>query len=535
MANSKTRRKAAQRKRKRERHLKAEMAQIKVPDHIKVTKFESPEWQALIESEPSYKKARGIVQSLLPMVDNDLSYPTFNGWSQNEIRDKVLSLCTDPEMRPIEERYATKFGRYFQRPFSGWYNKVFELYKHTTWDPDLNLIQEVKDELVSYFKSHGDIEPLSIEEAMLKVTKGKNSGFPYFTKKWSKDAEMTEHYFKQAEAMLQGVSCLKGQPYILFKRIQINGDTPKMRPIQGAPKSDAIASKTITDPLVDLMKRTDKFVGFNGGENVYAKVGYLFDYKYLISADFSAFDANAQEVIPHVFDVIRELVPKRYWLYLVHTMQYYQHANLITPVGILSSDKINGVTSGAGFTSILGTIANAICTSYAMKRLGINDYKNLAFGDDIVLATNSKIDLQKLEDVMSEVGMQCNPEKQEVSEDYFSFLGYYHFRSRKEQPAKFPIMRLAPGFKYFERPPLLSDIDGNDVNSEELTAMILISKLEVANAHENIGEVTRLVASESQGVLTMKNLTKLMKYKDELRSHRTSRSRSKFSVLDYIS
>lgn len=536
MTSSKTARKAAQKRRRKAeaRHNALAGALSSMPEHIKLVDMQGVAWQRLVESSDAYKKARGIVSSLVRENRNTIKYKFHEDLDDDQLRDKFLELCVDDRMRDVEEKFASKFGAYWQPDFSTWAPKVWELYKHTTWNPDgaLNLaVMNVTSRLrKAAFALNGSntLAPLSIEDAYRKVTKGRNSGYPYFDSKWASNPEMLEYYIDEANKLLNGEPNLIKKPFILFKRIQVNGQTPKMRPIQGAPKEDAIASKCFTDPMVDLFKSMTQFCGFNGGVRVGHYAKELMETRdWWLSADFSAFDANAQHLVSHAFSVLKALFPKdvRTQMYLDNTLEAYQHVKLITPLGLIYSDKVNGVASGCGFTSVIGTLCNAIATEYWAIRTG-HDPIVLSFGDDIVIGTNAKVDLDEFSSVMAEVGMECNQEKQEQSQDRFNFLGYYHFRGGSKDGI-FPIMRLAPGFRYREAYFNLETLGGCE--PDQALALAIACRLDVLNTHPQFQEVVDFAKSGCP-YLTEENLIPMLKYRDELRVHRTTRG-SDFPVV----
>lgn len=532
-----------------------------VPDHVKLIDVAGTDWERLVEADASYKQARGIVSQLIKEQPNKLQYDTFIGLTDDEIVAKIMGIITDPKMLPIEERFAKKFGAFWQPAFSSWSSKVFDLYKYTTWGPDEAILKKAVNNVIMRFKTAcikkhktGRLTPIELDQAFSLVPKGKNSGYPFYTSKWSRpeNQQMADYYLNEAKQLLEGGEGLLGRPFILFKRIQVNGNTPKMRPIQGAPKEDAIASKVFTEPFVHLLKSMEQFVGFNGGERVGSYVkDKMMGFPYLLSADFSAFDANAQMLVPYAFEVIKAMFPATSHAYLDNTMRAYQNVKLITPIGIIYSDKINGVASGCGWTSILGTVANAICTEYTMLRMEAATGKRytesmvLSFGDDIAIASHNEIDLTLFSQCMAEVGMECNESKQEQSCDYFSFLGYFHFRNDPNYLGKFPIMRLAPGLKYKERnariSEIISEIEGNGdsedeieeikakITTDHLNAMAIASKLNVARGHDDFDELCQLI-KENAEFLIPDNVLPLMKYRKVLRTNRTSRE-AEFPVI----
>lgn len=519
--SSKSAKRKAERERQKQRQLSKVAQQVQVPPHIQVESFNSPAWKARMEGAhgKAWEKAKGIVLSL-NSEGVELRQPTFENWSPEEFIEAIKSLNTDPKMAPIEEKFASKFGSYKALPYTKWANKVHELWMHVEWEPEMATLNRAVDHVVSELKdalAEMDLEfiqPLSIEEALQKTPKDGNSGWPFFTSKWHLNEESLKWYTENAEKLIQGVNTLKGCPHILFKRTQPNGESPKMRPVECPPKHDAIAAKVLTDGFINLFKRMKPYSGFNGGENVWQYIDHMMEYDCLVESDFSGFDQRCQNILPYVFKVIALVTPKRFRPYLSFVLDYYQHAELITPIGILSSNqKINGLMSGEGWTSVIGTLTNSIAVTYTMMRMGKEpgSYDRLTFGDDIAIATDT-FDVDKFEKYMLELGMDCNRSKQNVSygeSAYFSFLGYYHFKDDHKQGnrGKFPMCRLAPGlyYKEFQMSPstlLKHGLDEETVATlrktpEAIDMVAIAAKLNNCKDNDDFEDLVKLVRENS--------------------------------------
>lgn len=548
----------ARKERQKARKLSALAGNVPLPEHIECVHWNSDEWKSLVEGEDGeyWTKAKGIALALVP-EGPELRQPAFEDVSPKEFIDKILSLNTDPDMMRIEQKFAQKFGSYKALPYKDWAQKVHDLWMDVEWNPDVVTLEWAKEEVVKEIQQallatteSDKIDPLDAHEALQKVTKGRNSGWPYMTSKWSQDEEMVQYYLDQAKKLLQGVDTLRGKPHILFKRVQpggykLNGDeiefTPKMRPVECPPKHDAIAAKCFTDKFVEVFKTMQPYYGFNGGESVYKCLEPFMEYNLLVESDFSGFDQRCQHIMKHVFDVIAQLVPRRYHIYLRIVLDYYQHSELVTPIGILKgvNGRINGLNSGDGWTSVIGTLANSIAVKYTMKRMGVDDYLRLSFGDDIALATN-QFDTDLFESYMKELGMDCNRSKQNVSagkDAYFSFLGYYHFREswKAGNQGKFPMCRIAPGlyYKEFHMTPgsISAEIDitpeelENLRNTPEAIEMVAIAaKLNNCRNNDDFESLVRYVREHSPHKLSTNYIMPLAKVKEAIRNGRKSRN-----------
>lgn len=475
---------------------KSELKAIKFPDHITVTS-----WDDIISNEENeamkahLTQAKGICLQLVNGEQEAKCYKTFlNDKGEQKhldiIKDEVMAIieseCSDTFIE-IEKKYSTKVGSFKTLPYYKWVEKVIGLWKDIEFNPN----QDVLDESINFWKSElkqilelttgsSVLTPSTLEEAYEKVTKGRNSGYPFFTSKWAEDKGMVEYYKAKANEMLEGK--FDNSPRILFKRTQYNGTEAKMRPVECPPKSEAIAAKCFTDVILTSFKNHPQFVGFKGGGNIAADVAPLLDKQYLLSSDFSAFDTTCKNFIPIIFNMLDEISDYKHSAYFKNIQEYYLHSELLTPNGLLSSKLTNGLNSGDGWTSVIGTLSNAIANTYVLALMKINA-DVLSYGDDCVVASNEYIDIQLYADYMAQLGLVCNPEKQELTHGdkaYFSFLGYYYLKEDKHleynKMAKFPIMRSLSSLIYFERFNKVEDLITMVSLTEEERTKILESK-----------------------------------------------------------
>lgn len=550
MSNVNAKRKREERRKKAKLREKNELIQlVPIPGHINVIRYDSEEFsQRCLEyahwDRNPWVVGRGEAQHLWNVAPA-MRQNTFQDISPEDFIAKIFSLNSDIKMQKIEEKFAAKFGSYQAIPYQDWAHKVHDLWMDVPWNPHMptlmRAVGEVIDELRSALIEDGQltITPLGVDEAITKVTKGRNSGWPFFTSKWAKNQVVLDHYVKEARLALMGEDVLNGQPHILYKRVQPNGAIPKMRPVECPPKSEAIAAKCLTDRFIDLFKKIPAYYGFNGGERVYEVLDPFMRRRFLVESDFSSFDQRVVHLMQYVFYVISQVTPRQYWAYLQNTINYYQHAELITPVGILSSDRKNGLMSGEGWTSVIGTLANSIAVKYSMMRMGVRDYERLSFGDDIAIAAD-EFDVTLFEKYMLELGMDCNKSKQNVSEGndaYFSFLGWYHFRDdwKNGNRGKFPMCRIAPGLYYREfylkLEMLEEELDEGTMEKlrqspEGIDIMALVSKLNNCRNNDDFEALVRYVREHSPKKLSTEYIVPVEELRLAMRNGRKIRSTS---------
>lgn len=410
----------------------------------------------------------------------------------SDIKAKVSNILSDTKMNEAEAKFERKVGSLQSQDYSTWMHKVYKLWQPIEFNPDekvldsaINKLRALLAEIIKPLLPEDSeldyLTPMSLETSYTKATKGRNSGYPFFTSKWHKNQEMVDYYMEEAQNLLEGKLVLDA-PRILFSRTQYDGKTPKMRPIECPPKSEALAGKCFTSRILYAFKHNAKFCGFRGNNNIGREMReFILKYNTLISSDFSNFDATCTHLIPIVFDLVDEIFGYKYSEYFNGLKTYYRNSTLITPQGIIESQSVNGLQSGDSWTSVIGTLANALSNFYALERMGIEaDFKS--YGDDCVVGTNQDFDINSYELFMKELGMECNQDKQEMSSGNkrnCNFLGYYYFNEDCENENKsddelniFPIMRALSGLIYREHyvtaDDLFNEAEADGMSEEEL-------------------------------------------------------------------
>lgn len=559
----------------------AKRIKARAPKTLNVHLYDSAYWESLVNGVDSailevckdskgdkfnpYKRAKSTQDASMFASGSEPRTPLFEGLTPEEVKEKVLSLLTDPDMMDVELKFAEKFGDFTRRPFEDWVENLYPFFEPVTtnikYDTLQRAIREVYGEVAEAIEAqtgHFWLEPLSITEAYGKVPSDGNSGYPFFTSKWNRDPNMVEYYLNQAERLLEGSDELLGTPHILWTRVQNNGEVSKIRPVECPAKSEAIAARAMTDKLINVMKTMTQFSGFNGGDNVHRYIEPMMAKEWLYSLDFSKFDANCQGIMDHVMKFLKTLYDPKYHQYFDNLIKFYQKVSLITPAGVFEGTGINGLMSGEGWTSLIGTFANAIAIKYTLMRMEEEGKLTnrqpicvLSFGDDIALASDERLPLEDLATFMSEIGMVCNKDKQEETcglDARFSFLGYYYFKRRwfegipTDAMPVFPVMRILPNLVFQERSlhvgKLMSQVKNMNLDedqlgefmellkSDQLDVFIMSTVMRLNNLrnHLDFSKVVSFVKEHAHIELTSDKVMPFSRLAEMFRGNRTSRN-----------
>lgn len=553
----------------------------RAPKELKVTTYDSVEWKRLVENVPQeildlcvdskgtafnpYKRAKSTQDASMFASGSEPRTPLFSGMAPEEVKDTVMKMISDPDMLDVEMKFAEKYGDFIRQPFEDWVENLHPFFTPVAMSFDNEALQQAIREVygevaeaIQGIHNHFWLQPITVEEAYSKVPSDGNSGYPFFTSKWNRDPKMAEYYLNQAERLLDGSDELLGTPHILWTRVQNDGEKSKIRPVECPAKSEAIAARAMTDPLINVLKTMTQFSGFNGGDNVYRYIEPFMEKEWLYSLDYSKFDANCQGLMPIIIRFIKTLYDPKFHPYFDNLLEFYQKVSLITPAGIFEGTGVNGLMSGEGWTSLIGTFANAISIKYTLIRMekeGLihrrEDINILSFGDDIALASNERLPLDDLARIMLEVGMVCNKDKQEETSGLnarFSFLGYYYFKRRWYEgvPANampvFPIMRILPNLVFQERSLHVGKLMGQckkmAVSEEVREAMLSLLKddqmdvflmstamrLNNLRNHMDFSKFVAFVKANAHTSFTSERILPFAKLAELFRGNRTSRN-----------
>jgi hypothetical protein len=553
----------------------------RAPNTLNIELYDSVEWKRRVENVDAnvlsickdskgdgfnpLKRAKSTQDAVMFSEGSEPRTPLFAGMTPTEVKEAVLSLLTDEDMIDVELKFADKYGDFIKQPFDEWADNLFPFFEpvktNIKEDTLQRAIREVYGEVADAIHDETGglwLEPLSIEDAYGKVPSDGNSGYPFFTSKWNRDPHMVEYYLDQAERLLEGSNELIGTPHILWTRVQNDGEKSKIRPVECPAKSEAIAARAMTDKLINVMKTMTQFSGFNGGDNVHRYIAPMMNKEWLYSLDFSKFDANCQGIMGIVVKFVKTLYDPKYHSYFDNLLEFYQNVSLITPAGVMTGTGINGLMSGEGWTSLIGTFANAISIKYTLMRMEEDGKLNsrsstcvLSFGDDIALASDERLPLDDLANYMLEVGMICNKDKQEETNGpkaRFSFLGYYYFKHRwfegipTDAMPVFPIMRMLSSLVFQERSlhvgKLMATVKGMNLSDEDRDEVIKLLKddqldvfimstvmrLNNLRNHKDFSKMVAFVKSNAHIELTSDKVMPFSRLAEMFRGNRTSRN-----------
>ena len=271
--------------------------------------------------------------------------------------------------------------------------------------------------------------PLSLRRAADELPGNTNSGLPHFTQK-SRVKESEIELATKGEAF----------PAILFWRGQSGGPSEedvKNRVVWGFPMSWSIREAAYTKPFLALIRQEPSFSAWGTLETtadaVHRLIGYARDRgKILYSTDFSSFDQSVGPALGSFFwNAVRSSYPSSDWEELDAQQQNVTNIPLVISNHSVFSGE-HGLSSGSGWTSLLGTGTHRLCQTVLCEHLGVEWWAgNQVHGDDGVLALDKSVTPQMIDDGYALFGLEANADKQFVGESDCVYLQRYYLEGHQ--------------------------------------------------------------------------------------------------------
>jgi len=258
-------------------------------------------------------------------------------------------------------------------------------------------------------------------------------------------------------------------PYVFGRRVQPGAAGPKTRLVWMAPLPTTIVGTRYSKQVMAGLSRRRPFVwGLRGHEQgaIISEIESRFRYVY--SLDFSKFDSTVPaRMIDDAFRVARthlELDEKEMDVWRRYVNDFI-HSRIIAPDGHVYQ-KHKGVPSGSAFTSIIDSIVNLILVSYMFEKLTGHSLKHdrvLVMGDDVIIGSNTRLELGQLASAASDLGFVLSVEKSTITDtsresgDYTQnhthFLGHWWVHSQPNRPVKELLQRMVYPERHKKRVP----------------------------------------------------------------------------------
>lgn len=305
----------------------------------------------------------------------------------------------------------------------------------------------------------GRTKPLPLDQVVENhIDRGKWAGAPFF----SSNGDVLEAGLRLARKLWSGARSF--DPYVAGRRVQPGGSGPKTRLVWMAPLPTTIVGTAFSKAVSQKMARRRPFcIGLRDVEKAALVSELESRFRYVYSLDYSGFDSSVPaRLIDDAFGIARthldlDADEQSMWRRYIND---FIHSRLIGPDGLVYR-KHKGIPSGSAFTSIIGCLVNLVLSQYIWERAtghGIPEDRLLIQGDDVVIASNTRIDLGELAGFAAELGFTLSVEKTGLTDshrergargkggspfaNYTHFLGHYWVNGSPRRPEKELLQRM---------------------------------------------------------------------------------------------
>jgi len=350
----------------------------------------------------------------------------YNIWSPKGVIDQfaypVMRDYFPEQMEQLEG--WTKAGatsaevvRIFEEVRGGKQNEDIELDRNDQWFLDL------ATKKVRCLLGDWKVQPLGLDDAMLRLHPDTSAGFGYQGKKKSEVFEEIRKQAKDLEVKAKEHAKINPLPCLLGTRGALHRETdPKRRIIYNVPSAQVALEQCFVGPLIDKAKQSPNYpIMF--GKNVIPRLSEM-NVKHAhprgshaVQLDVKSFDRNLRTAtLRRGFTVMEDMIDfdtwkgtqlgeskkrrwKRVWDYTVY---YFLHTPVMLPDGKI--EFLDGsVPSGSGYTQFIESICSLIMFMFFALKYAVPVIDLKSLGDDLKAIVMGRPDIKLIEQVYGEI------------------------------------------------------------------------------------------------------------------------------------
>nr|QUS52679.1 RNA-dependent RNA polymerase [Mute swan feces associated partitiviridae F] len=284
------------------------------------------------------------------------------------------------------------------------------------------------------------VKPIAYEEVPWK--EDTNFGAPTFSNS-RHDKFARDKAIAGAKAIARGKS---PEPFVAYAR---GKNEEEARITLAEPKAMFIVGGRFFYPYFRALKAVNSpYAGCAKRQSISARVNELkWNSRFVLAADYSRYDSTIPQVLTScAFKIIKNnfvMTKKEEALWETY-VAHFNTNGMLMPDGNIYYGRKGGVPSGAIFTSIIGSIVNAIIIEYCALRgkMLVTDY--LVLGDDSIIGLTQPTQVEAFTEYASELGIIVSQEdsKLYVGDEKIYFLGHFWEDGCSRRDIKETIYRL---------------------------------------------------------------------------------------------
>nr|APG78216.1 RdRp [Wuhan insect virus 23] len=217
------------------------------------------------------------------------------------------------------------------------------------------------------------------------------------------------------------------------------GET-KVRAVWGYPATVTFGEAVFALPLIQAYKKGGYPIayGFETGNAGCKKMFHGMKGNHYLGIDFTSFDKTLPPwLVSTAFDILAYNIDFLHYRdhgiarvkSMVHMFNVIKDYAINTKIRMCNGEryiKKSGLASGSYFTQLVGSVCNYLLLTYAMLQLNVEINDILVFGDDSILAVNTAVHPDEVQEVLLPLDMTVNVKKSGSSKyiSNLTFLGY---------------------------------------------------------------------------------------------------------------
>lgn len=290
------------------------------------------------------------------------------------------------------------------------------------------------------FSLREKVKPIAFTEVPWK--NDTNFGAPTFSN--------SKHYPDAQEKAIAGAKAVKRgkkpEPFTAYSRGKNENEA---RIVMAEPKEMFIVGGCFFYPYFEgLKKEKSPYAGSTKRLAISARVNSLkWSSRFILSADYKKFDSTIPRVlISCAFNIIKDnfIMTKAEEALWEKYVLHFCTNGVLMPDGYIYYGREGGVPSGAIFTSIIGSICNALLIEYAVacSHALLTDY--LVLGDDCLIGLNGPLQVKTFAYYLRQFGIEVSfdDSKLQLSEEDIYFLGHFWEEGVSRRDVRETILRL---------------------------------------------------------------------------------------------
>nr|QUS52677.1 RNA-dependent RNA polymerase [Mute swan feces associated partitiviridae D] len=290
------------------------------------------------------------------------------------------------------------------------------------------------------FQLREKVKPIAFDQVPWK--NDTNFGAPTF-------ANSKHHPDAQSKAIAGAKAVKRGKKPEPFTAYSRGKNDQEARIVMAEPKEMFIIGGTFFYPYFEALKLVKSpYAGSTKRLAISARVNsFKWNSRFILAADYSKFDSTIPQVlISCAFNIIKDnfiMTEAEEALWEKYVLHFLKNGVLM-PDGYIYYGRNGGVPSGAIFTSIIGSICNALIIEYACQchKALLTDY--LVLGDDCLIGLNAPFQKEEFASYLRHFGIEVSLEDTELhlAESYVYFLGHYWDDGVSKRPVEETVLRL---------------------------------------------------------------------------------------------